>query len=114
MKLTRDNLQQTLRETEKQTDLYSLAKQFNTNVDSILLFIQDSILPEYQQQFNTNAHRIPFWTEEQSQQFFQQQIIDLGFLCQHKIKEIADQLKQRHSIFAHQLFYNNWLLQRGY
>jgi hypothetical protein len=114
MTVDRDSLQDALRVVEPSISIYDLAKQFNLHVDDLLLFIRDNVLPEYQQVYNENCMSIPFWNAEKIQEFFQQQIIDLGFLCQHKIKEINEQMKKKLDTFAHQTFYNNWVMYRGY
>jgi len=112
--LDRDTLQKILREVETEISVYDLAKKIGVHVDYVLIFINDSIIPEYKHLFHTNAHQIPKWEQDKIEQFFKQQIIDLGFLCQHKIKEIKETLKHKHNTFGHQTFYNNWIMHRGY
>lgn len=112
--LDRDALQMTLRDVEIEITEYDLAKQLGVSVEELLTFIQDNILPEYKDMFNNNAYKIPAWKEDKIKEFFEQQIIDIGFLCQSKIIEIRDSLKEKHNTFAHQTFYNNWVMYRGY
>lgn len=112
--LDRDNLQRTLRDVENMIISYDLAKQLNVHVDDLLLFIQNDILPEYKRLFQDIAFKMPYWNEEKVKEFFCKQIVDLGFLCQHKIRDIREALKKKQGIFAHQTFYNNWVMYRGY
>lgn len=112
--LDRDNLQNRLQKIENEIDAYTLAKQLDVHVDDLLTFIQDNILPEYKKLFQDIAFRMPYWNEEKVKEFFQKQIVDLGFLCQSKITEIRDALKKKHNTYGHQTFYNNWLMYRGY
>jgi len=44
--------------------------------------------PEYKRLFQDIAMRMPYWEEEKVKEFFRRQIVDLGFLCQHKIRDI--------------------------
>lgn len=112
--LDRDTLQNRLQNVENEIDSYDLAKQLGVHVDDLLLFIQNDILPEYKRLFQDIAMRMPYWEEEKVKEFFTKQIVDLGFLCQHKIRDIREALKKKQGIFAHQTFYNNWLMYRGY
>ena len=112
--LDRNNLQKTLRTVEIEIDLYDLAKQLNVRGDDILIFIQDDIIPEFKKLFRSVAFKMPFWKKEKIEEFFKQQIVDLGLLCQHKIKAIRTSMENQHNTFAHQVFYNNWIMYRGY
>jgi hypothetical protein len=109
-----DKLQSILQEVNKEISLYDLTKKMNIGVDDLLIAINEEIIPEYAKTFKKNAFKIPFFSEDETIHFFQSQIIDLGMLCQHKITEIKEGMKMKHSGFAHQIFYNNWLLYRGY
>jgi len=111
--LNRDRLQKTLRNLES-VDIIDLAKLMDIGVDDLLVGIRDEILPEYSALFKKNMFKIPFFTREKSKEFFTSQIVDLGFLCQHVIKDIKEQLKHKHDSLAYQSMYNVWLLHRGY
>jgi len=113
MCLDRDKLQSTLRNLES-VDLIDLAKLMGMGVDDLLIGIRDEILPEYSSLFKKNAFKIPFFNKEKSKEFFTSQIVDLGFLCQHVIKDIRETLKDKHDSLAYQSMYNIWLLNRGY
>jgi len=111
--LDRDKLQKTLRNLES-VDIIDLASLMNMHVDDLLTGIQNEILPEYTTLFKKNAFKIPFFNSERAKEFFSSQIVDLGFLCQHVIKDFRESLKHKHDTLAHQSMYNVWLLNRGY
>jgi hypothetical protein len=113
-KLDRDLLQKTLQEVDDEITIYDLSKKMGYAVDDVLLYIQNEIIPEYAKIFRKKAFKIPFFDMEQTEEFFRTQIIDLGFLCQHKIKEIKEGMEQKHSSFSHQIFYDKWIMNRGY
>ena len=113
MDLNQITLRKTLQENEN-IDLYTLSKHFHCSVDDVLLFVQDNVLPDFRNKFKTNMYKIPFFTTNELETFFTDPVVDLGFLCQHHIKEISEQLKDKHNIMAHMQFYNNWLMYRGY
>ena len=111
--LNRDKLQETLRNLEN-VDINDLARMMNMGVDDLLLGIRDEILPEYQSIYKKNAYKIPFYNREKTKAFFTSQIIDLGMLCQHVIKDIRETMKDKHNQFGHTAFHSAWLLNRGY
>ena len=111
--LDRDKLQETLRNLES-IDLIDCARLMDMGVDDLLIGIRDEILPEFTAMYKKNAYKIPFFNSEKTKEFFTSQIIDIGFLCQHIIKDIRETLKHKHASFGHQAFYNAWLLNRGY
>ena len=111
--LDRDKLQKIL-QTKDSIDSYDLAKLMNMEIDTLLTCIRDEILPEYSTLFKKNTYKIPFFTSEKAKEFFTSQIVDLGFLCQHIIKDFREALKDKHDTLAHQSMYNVWLLHRGY
>jgi len=111
--LDRDKLQKTLRNLDS-VDLFDLASLMHMGVDDLLIGIRDEILPEFTNMYKKNAFKLPFFNHEKSEEFFRTQIIDLGFLCQHIIKDIREAMKEKHDSFGHQAFYNAWLLNRGY
>jgi len=113
MCLDRDKLQKTLRNLES-VDIIDCASLMGMSVDDLLIGIRDEILPEFTAMYKDNAYKIPDFDIEESKMFFTSQIIDLGFLCQHIIKDIRETLKHKHESFGHQAFYNAWLLNRGY
>ena len=108
-----DKLQKTLRNLES-VDIINLAKIMHMEVDDLLTCIRDEIMEKYKVLFRKNAFKIPFFTNEETKEFFNSQLVDLGFLCQHVIKDFSEPLKQKHSTLAHQSMYNIWLLNRGY
>ena len=109
----RDKLQKILRPLES-VDVIDLARMMDMGVDDLIIGIRDEIMEEYRILFKKNAFKIPFFDEEKTQEFFSSQIVDLGFLCQHVIKDIREPLKRKHSTLAHRSMQNNWLLNRGY
>ena len=111
--LDRDKLQKILQKTDN-INVYDLAKKMNMDVNDLLLGIRDEILPEYTKLFKKNALKIPFFTQEQTKEFFTSQIVDLGFLCQHVVKDFREVLKDKHDTLAHQSMYTVWQLNRGY
>lgn len=111
--LNRDELQKTLRNLES-VDIINLASLMNMHVDDLLTGIQNEILFEFKAMYKKNAFKIPFFNAEKTKEFFTNQIIDLGFLCQHIIKDFSEPLKKKHETFAHRSFYSAWLLNRGY
>ena len=113
MCLDRDKLQSTLRNLES-VDIIDLAKLMDMPVDDLLTAIRDEILFEYSALFKKNAWEIPFFNKEKTKDFFTSQLVDLGFLCQHVIKDFKEPLKKKHDSLAYQSMYNIWLLNRGY
>ena len=111
--LDRDKLQKILRNHES-IDIIDLAKLMNMHVDDLLTGIQDEILFEYKAMYKKNAYKIPFFNAEKSKEFFSSQLLDIGMLCQHVIKDIREPMKHKLESFGHQAFYNAWLLSRGY
>jgi len=111
--LDRDKLQKTLRNLES-VDVIDLARMMNMGVDDLIIGIRDEIMEEYRILFKKNAFKIPFFNEEKAKEFFSSQLVDLGFLCQHVIKDFREPLKKKHSILAYRSMQNNWLLNRGY
>ena len=111
--LDRDKLQKTLQNLES-VDIIDLASMMNIGVDDLIIAIRDEILPEYSALFKKNAFKIPFFNSEKAKDFFTSQLVDLGFLCQHVIKDFSEPLKKKHDSLAHQSMYNIWLLNRGY
>jgi len=108
-----DKLQKTLRNLES-VDSIDLANIMHMEVDDLLTCIQDEIMEKYKVLFRKNAFKIPFFNDEQTHEFFSNQLVDLGFLCQQVIKDFSEPLKQKHSTLAYQSMYNIWLLNRGY
>ena len=111
--LNRDKLQKTLRNLES-VDIIDLAKLMDMGVDDLIISIRDEIMEEYRILFKKNAFKTPFFKPEKAKEFFSSQLVDLGFLCQHVIKDFSEPLKRKHSTLAHQSMYNIWLLNRGY
>ena len=111
--LDRDKLQKILRNLES-VDVIDLARMMDMGTDNLIIGIRDEIMEEYRILFKKNAFKIPFFKPEKAKEFFSSQIVDLGFLCQHVIKDFSEPLKRKHSTLAHQSMYNIWLLNRGY
>ena len=109
----RDKLQKTLRNLDS-VDYIDLASLMHMGVDDLIIGIRDEVMEEYRILFKKNAFKIPFFDNEKTKMFFSSQIVDLGFLCQHVIKDIKESLKKKHSTLAYQSMYNIWLLNRGY
>ena len=107
-------LHEELRKVEETTTLYELAKKLEINIDELLTCINEEILPEFKTTFQKVAFKMPFWNNEKTSEFYKLPIVDMGFLIQHKIKDFAESLKKKHSILAHQVQYNNWVMYRGY
>ena len=111
--LDHDKLQKTLRNLES-VDIIDLAKIMHMEVDDLLLSIQNEVMMEYSKLFKKNRFKIPFFNNEKTKEFFSSQLVDLGFLCQHVVKDFKERLKEKHSTLAYQSMYNIWLLNRGY
>lgn len=109
-----DKLKMELRQVEDTICCYDLAKKLGVSVDELLEFIQNNIMIPYKEVWTKNKFKIPFYSEEQIKEFYQQEIIDLGMLVQHHIKEIKESMGKLLKIHAHQITYNNWMLYRGY
>lgn len=118
--MNKESLRKTLQQVDETIPLYDLSKKLQCAVDDILILIQDDIMPLYRSIFKKNSVKIPFFNEEKVKDFFSCEIVDMGFLCQYKIKELKEDLdkklqaKNYLGIFAHQNMYNNWLMYRGY
>lgn len=111
--LDRDKLQKTLRNIES-VDITDLASSMDMGVDDLLTCIRDEVMVEYSKLFSKNKWKIPFFNSEKSREFFSSQLVDLGYLCQHVIKDFREPLKKKHDTLAYQSMYNLWLLNRGY
>lgn len=112
--VNKEKLQEELRNVDGETSAYDLAKKFNCHIDELLLLIQDQVMIPYKEKWNGVKFKIPFFKEEQLKEFFSSDIIDLGYLCQHKITEIKEGIGSKLNTFAHQTMYNNWVMYRGY
>jgi hypothetical protein len=107
-------LQNELRKVDNTISLYELAKRLGVQTDEILRYIQDNVLPCYNEIYKKNAFKMPYYTEEEIKEFFTKDIVDIGFLCMHKIEEVNASLIEKIDTFAHKIFYNNWIIYRGY
>jgi len=113
-KTFREELTKILRTTNGQISMYDLAKKLDINVDNLLRQIVP-IKDEYMILFKSSFKKmIEPNNKGFMEQFFKKPIVDLGFLVQHRIKEIADSLKDKHDTMGHQMFYDSWILYRGY
>jgi len=112
--LTKEKLQKELRKIEDEISAIDLAKRLDCHIDTLLLMIQDDVMIPYKEMWNKNKYRIPFLKQDEIKEFFSCETIDLGFLCQHKIKDIKEGLGNKLTNFAHQTMYNSWILHRGY
>lgn len=113
MMLDRDKLQKILRNHES-IDVIDLSGLMDMHVDDLLVDIRDGIMMEYSKLFKKNTFKIPFFKTDRTREFFSSQLVDLGFLCQHVVKDFKEQLKDKHDSLAYQSMYNLWLLNRGY
>lgn len=109
----RAELQKILRQVEGTINIHDLAEIMKMQVDPLLERII-VITTDFKTEYKNNVSNMMKGTKEFNDVFFKKQIIDLGFLCQHKIKEIRDNMKEKHNTFGHQMFYDAWLLYRGY
>lgn len=109
-----DMLQWELQNIGHDISCYDLAKKLKIHVDELLEFISKEVLPYYQSTYKETAMRIPFMKDEEIKEFFQKQIVDLGFLCQTKIIEIKEGMGEKAKIYAHTNMVNTWMLYRGY
>lgn len=110
----RIRLRDILRHTSEPVSMYEVAKKLGLNVDDFLRLvvpIKDEFMAKYKQNFKK---MIEPGNKNFFDSFFKLDIIDLGFLVQHNIKEIADSLKDKHNTMGHQMFYDSWILYRGY
>jgi hypothetical protein len=107
-------IQNELRKVEDTITVHELSKRLGISVDDIYTYVQDVVLPHYNDIYKKKAFKIPFYTKEQTKEFFSKDIVDIGFLVQYKIKEIKERLEKKLDTFAHQIFYNNWIMYRGY
>ena len=111
--LFNEKLQSILRGIDEMIDVYTLAKKMDMHVDSMLekiLLIQQ----QYQKIYKDNVRNMLKADKVFMEKFFKDQVIDLGMLLQHKVKDINEPLKEKLNSMGHQLFYNGWLLNRGY
>jgi len=106
-------LQRILR-TLDSVDLIDLSNMMSMGVDDLLIAIRDEIMMEYSKLFSKNKWKIPFFNAEKAKMFFSSQLVDVGYLCQHVIKDFKEPLKKKHDTLAYQSMYNLWLLNRGY
>lgn len=109
----RIRLRDILRNLEDPISMYGLAKELNMRVDPMLERILE-IQQEYKAEYKNNMHAIMHGKKDFMQDFMSREIIDLGMLVQHKIVEIANSLRDKHNTVGHQMFFDQWLLHRGY
>jgi len=108
----REELRKILQNTDEITS-DELAKKMNVSYDEFEHFLYD-VMEDCRKEFKGIAYQFPFWKKDKLEWFFQKQIVDLRFLCPHKIIEIRDACEEKQDTVGHQMFYNNWLLYRGY
>lgn len=112
-KIFEEKLRETLQETKDMINIYDLSKKLELQVDTLLekiLMIQQ----KYKQIYKDNLRNMVNGDKEFMENFFKDTTIDLGMLLQHKVKEINEPIKDKLNTMGHQMFYNNWLLYRGY
>lgn len=111
--LFEEKLRKILRETNSMISIYDLAKKLELHVDPMLekiLVIQQ----RYKQIYKDNLVNMLRGDKTFMENFFKDSNVDLGMLLQHKVIEINEPLKNKLDSMGHQMFYNNWLLYRGY
>lgn len=110
----RQKLRKTLQEQDDVIDIYNLAKKMDMRVDPMLVKILE-IQREFKTEYENNRSKMTGeFSGDFNTTFFKSEIIDLGFLIQHRVKEIADRLCDKHNTFGHKMFYDQWVLYRGY
>lgn len=119
--MNKKDLQQVLRNVNTEIDTYTYAKKLDVSVDELLTIIHEEVQLPFSKIMKKNAFKIPFFDKEQTEEFFSSELIDLGFLCMNKIKELKEMTDQKikaktgkMGILAHDSMYNNWLMNRGY
>lgn len=120
-KVNKKDLQQVLRNVDTVIDNHACAKKLGVSVDELLTTIYEEIQLPFSKAMKKNAFKIPFFDKEETEEFFSSELIDLGFLCMNKMKEIKEMTDQKikaktgkMGILAHDSMYNNWLMNRGY
>lgn len=109
----RQKLKNILMQIDETISIYDLAKKMDLAVDPMLEKILD-ITNEFKQAYKNNTLKMLKGDASFLDEFFKTEIIDLGFLCQHKIKEIKESMKNKHNTFGHKMFFDQWMLHRGY
>ena len=111
----REELRNILRTVEETITMDELAKKMNMPRENLEKILYD-ITIDVKKEFNSVAYQLPTWNKERLEEFFQRQIVDLRFLCPHKIEEVkeGEVVEESHNTIGHQFFYNNWMLYRGY
>lgn len=110
--LDRDKLQRTLR-NHGSIDVIDLAGLMDMRVDDLLVGIKE-VIGDYSTWFKRTAWKIPLFNKRKSREYFSIQLVDLGFLCQHIIKDFKKQVKNKHAGLVYFTYMTKWLLNRGY
>jgi len=108
-----EKLQMKLRKLETPVSMYTIAQEFGIHVDTLL----ERILvfqKEHKEMYKNNVTKIAKGQEGFSEDFFKNPVIDLGMLIQCKIVEIAEALKNKPNSWGHRMWYDQWILYRGY
>lgn len=109
----RKELQKYLQEHEN-TTIGEIMTHLKMTNNEVLTFI-NGISNEYQFYAKQNAVKMATSTKPETlKEYFGNPIVDLGFLCQHHIKEIREAMNNKLQTAGHTMFHNNWLLYRGY
>jgi aminopeptidase C len=112
-KTFQDTLRRILRNTNDMISVYELSKRMMIRVDPLLEMIL-VIQRQYNSIYKDNLRNMLKGDKQFMEQFFKEPVVDLGMLLQHKVREINEPLKDKINSMGHQMFYNNWLLYRGY
>lgn len=109
----RQRLRMILQNENDTISIYDLAKKMNMRVDPMLVKIME-ITNDFKTIYKNNVTNMVRGNSDLMDEFFKTEIVDLGFLCQHKIQEIKKNLEKKHNTMGHQMFYDSWILHRGY
>ena len=110
--LNRDKLQKILHNHES-IDVFDLSTLMDMNVDELLCGINE-LMDEFSTWFKRTAWKIHLFKKDETEVYFSIQIVDVGFLCQHVIKEFKTTIKKKHAKLVYIAYKNMWLLNRGY
>ena len=110
--LDRDKLQKILR-NHKSINIIDLASLMDMNVNDLIIDIKE-VMDEYSTWFKRTAWKIPLLKRDKIKEYFSLQIVDLGMLCQNRIKDFKKSVKKKHAGIVYLAYGKKWFLNRGY
>jgi len=83
------------------------------NVNDLIIGISE-VMDEYSTWFKRTAWKLPLLGKEKTNNYFSLQIVDLGMLCQQRVKDFKKLVKKKHARIVYLAYGKKWSLHRGY